>query len=137
MVVGIMAKNGILIVEFANQLRDEGRSVREAIGAAARIRLRPVVMTMIATIVGAVPLVLAFGAGAEARIALGWVLVGGLGFATIFTLFLTPVAYLALAGFAKPRGHIERLLSGELTAAEAMGLTDEEPATPKPKLAAE
>lgn len=138
MVVGIMAKNGILIVEFANQLRDEGRSVREAIEMAARIRLRPVVMTMIATIVGAVPLVLAFGAGAEARVALGWVLVGGLGFATVFTLFLTPVAYLTLARFAKPRGHVERLLSGELAAAEALGLTEDEPAGPtKPKLAAE
>ncbi|WP_370675503.1 efflux RND transporter permease subunit [Pleomorphomonas sp. PLEO] len=137
MVVGIMAKNGILIVEFANQLRDDGRSVREAIEAAARIRLRPVVMTMIATIVGAVPLVLAFGAGAEARVALGWVLVGGLGFATIFTLFLTPVAYLMLAGFAKPRGHVERLLSGELTAAEAIGLTEATTSRPEPKLAAE
>ncbi|PKR87185.1 multidrug transporter AcrB [Pleomorphomonas diazotrophica] len=138
MVVGIMAKNGILIVEFANQLRDEGRSVREAIETAARIRLRPVVMTMIATIVGAVPLVLAFGAGAEARVALGWVLVGGLGFATVFTLFLTPVAYLMLARFAKPRGHVERLLSGELAAAAALGLTEDEPAGPtKPKLAAE
>lgn len=124
MVVGIMAKNGILIVEFANQLRDEGRSVREAIALAARVRLRPVAMTMIATIVGAVPLVLAFGAGAEARVALGWVLVGGLGVATVFTLFLTPVAYSLLAGFTRPRGHIERLLSGELVAAEGLGLTE-------------
>ena len=95
-------------------------------------------MTMIATIVGAVPLILAFGAGAEARVALGWVLVGGLGFATVFTLFLTPVAYLMLAGFAKPRGHIERLLSGELSDAEKLGLTEDEMVGPKkPSLAAE
>lgn len=131
-----MAKNGILIVEFAKQLRDDGRNVRQAIEAAVRIRLRPVAMTIIATIVGAVPLMLAFGAGAEARVALGWVLVGGLGFATIFTQFLTPVAYLMLAGFAKPRGHVEGLLSGELTAARAIGLTEANSPT-EPKLAAE
>ena len=77
LLVGIMAKNGILIVEFANQLRDRGEDLRSAIENAANIRLRPVMMTMIATIVGAVPLVMASGAGAEARVALGWVLVGG------------------------------------------------------------
>jgi HAE1 family hydrophobic/amphiphilic exporter-1 len=120
MLVGIMAKNGILIVEFANQLRDRGRSVRQAIEEACQVRLRPVMMTMIATIVGAVPLVLAFGAGAEARIALGWVLVGGLGFATVFTLFLTPVMYLLLAGFSKPRAASEHRLADELGHAEAL-----------------
>ncbi len=118
MLVGIMAKNGILIVEFANHLRDEGRSVRDAILEASLTRLRPVAMTMIATVVGAVPLVLAFGAGAEARVALGWVLVGGLGFATIFTLFLTPVAYLLLAGFTKPAAASEARLQRELEEAE-------------------
>ena len=81
LLVGIMAKNGILIVEFANQLRDRGMDVREAIEEAANIRLRPVMMTMICTVLGGVPLVLAAGAGAEARVALGWVIVGGLGFA--------------------------------------------------------
>ncbi|MDO9418798.1 efflux RND transporter permease subunit [Pararhizobium sp.] len=117
MLVGIMAKNGILIVEFANQLRDRGQSVREAIENAANIRLRPVMMTMIATIVGAVPLVLASGAGAEARISLGWVLVGGLGLATSVTLFLTPVAYLALARFSKPHVEEEQRLHDELAQA--------------------
>ena len=73
-----MAKNGILIVEFANQLRDRGMGLRQAVEEAATIRLRPVVMTMICTVLGGVPLVLASGAGAEARIALGWVIVGGL-----------------------------------------------------------
>jgi HAE1 family hydrophobic/amphiphilic exporter-1 len=126
MLVGIMAKNGILIVEFANQLRDEGMSVRRAIEEASLVRLRPVVMTMIATIVGAVPLVLAFGAGAEARVALGWVLVGGLGFATLFTLFLTPVAYLLLAGFSKPRAAAEARLQRELDEAEGLRLTEAE-----------
>ncbi|ODN71923.1 efflux RND transporter permease subunit [Methylobrevis pamukkalensis] len=118
MLVGIMAKNGILIVEFANQLRDRGMGVREAIEEASTVRLRPVMMTMIATIVGAVPLVLAFGAGAEARIALGWVLVGGLGIATVFTLFLTPVVFLLLAPFAKPRVAAEQRLVAELAEAD-------------------
>ena len=96
LLVGIIAKNGILVVEFANQLRDHGAGVREAIEEACRIRLRPVMMTMIATILGGVPLLLFGGAGAEARHALGWVIVGGLGLATLLTLFVTPVAYLAL-----------------------------------------
>ncbi|WOS61491.1 efflux RND transporter permease subunit [Sinorhizobium fredii] len=117
MLVGIMAKNGILIVEFANQLRDRGQDVRSAIENAANIRLRPVMMTMIATIVGAVPLVLASGAGAEARIALGWVLVGGLGLAVIVTLYLTPVAYLVIARFTSPHADEERKLHEEMDAA--------------------
>mgnify|MGYP001331214091 CR=1 FL=1 len=117
LVVGIMAKNGILIVEFANQLRDRGMGVREAVEEASNIRLRPVMMTMIATIVGGVPLVLASGAGAEARQAVGWVIVGGLGFAAISTLYLTPVAYLLLARFSKPKVEEEARLERELDAA--------------------
>lgn len=119
LVVGIMAKNGILIVEFANQLRDQGRSVREAIEEASNIRLRPVMMTMIATILGGVPLVLASGAGAEARAALGWVIVGGLSFAAISTLYLTPVAYMLLARFSTPKVEEEARLERELDAANA------------------
>lgn len=122
LLVGIMAKNGILIVEFANQLRDRGEDLRSAIENAANIRLRPVMMTMIATIVGAVPLVLASGAGAEARIALGWVLVGGLGLATVVTLYLTPVAYLVIARFTKPHVDEERRLQTEMQHAETLQL---------------
>ena len=114
LLVGVMAKNGILIVEFANQLRDRGASVREAIESACSIRLRPVMMTMIATVLGGLPLVLAKGAGAEARIALGWVIVGGLGMATLVTLYITPVAYLLLARFSKPHAHEEERLKSEL-----------------------
>ncbi|MER8643076.1 efflux RND transporter permease subunit [Mesorhizobium sp. M1252] len=114
LLVGVMAKNGILIVEFANQLRDRGLGVREAIEQASIIRLRPVMMTMICTILGGVPLVLAAGAGAEARIALGWVIVGGLGLATASTLFLTPVAYLLLGRFVTPKTHEEARLKREL-----------------------
>jgi HAE1 family hydrophobic/amphiphilic exporter-1 len=119
LLVGIMAKNGILIVEFANQLRDRGLKLHEAIEEAANIRLRPVVMTMLCTIVGGLPLVLASGAGAEARIALGWVIVGGLGLSTISTLYLTPVAYLLLGRFVTPRIEEEKRLHRELEEAHA------------------
>ncbi|PDT10540.1 efflux RND transporter permease subunit [Rhizobium sp. M1] len=117
LLVGVMAKNGILIVEFANQLRDRGEDVRASIEKACALRLRPVMMTMIATILGGVPLVFAHGAGAEARVALGWVIVGGLGFATLVTLFITPVAYLLLARFAKPHAHEEARLHEEMAIA--------------------
>lgn len=119
MLIGIMAKNGILIVEFANQLRDKGVGVRDAIFDASTIRLRPVMMTMTSTVLGGVPLILSAGAGAEAREALGWVIVGGLGLATLFTLYLTPVAYLLLAGFSKPRAAEQQRLERELTEASA------------------
>jgi HAE1 family hydrophobic/amphiphilic exporter-1 len=114
MLVGIMAKNGILIVEFANQLRERGFRIEDAIREACRIRLRPVVMTMIATVAGGVPLVLMGGAGAEARQALGWIVVGGLGFAALITLFVTPVAFLLLARFSKPRSAEAERLDSEL-----------------------
>ena len=103
MLIGLMAKNGVLIVEFADQLRHQGRSVREAVEEAAAIRLRPITMTLISTVIGALPLILASGAGAEARQSIGWVIFGGLGIASIFTLFLTPVLYLAIARFGQPR----------------------------------
>ncbi|MEG3598650.1 MAG: efflux RND transporter permease subunit, partial [Pseudomonadota bacterium] len=103
MLIGLMAKNGILIVEFADQLRHQGRSVREAAEEAAAIRLRPIGMTLISTVIGAVPLILASGAGAEARQSIGWVILGGLGIAGVFTLFLTPVIYLGIARFGQPR----------------------------------
>ncbi len=118
LLIGIMAKNGILIVEFANKLRDQGESVAEAIEHASMTRLRPVLMTAISTLLGGLPLILGAGAGAEARAALGWVIFGGLGFATIFTLFLTPVAFLLLAGLAKPRAAEGRAVEQELAELE-------------------
>ena len=114
LLVGIMAKNGILIVEFANQLRDRGLGVREAIEQSANIRLRPVVMTMLCTIVGGLPLIMASGAGAEARIALGWVIIGGLGLSTLATLYLTPVVYLLIGRFVTPKVEEEARLHREL-----------------------
>ena len=87
LLIGLMAKNGILIVEFANQLRDEGLDVHEAVIQSSVLRVRPILMTVISTILGAVPLVLASGAGAESRIAIGSVIVGGLGLSLVLTLF--------------------------------------------------
>jgi multidrug efflux pump len=95
--VGLIAKNGILIVEFANRRQREGFVKLEAIRDAARVRLRPVLMTTIATVVGHFPLVLVTGAGAAARNSIGLVLVGGMAIGTIFTLFLVPALYMLLA----------------------------------------
>jgi len=114
MLIGLIAKNGILLVEFADQLLDEGLSVREAITEAAHTRLRPIAMTLVSTIVGALPLILASGTGSEAREAVGWVVFGGLGLAAIFTLYLTPVVYLGIARLAKPRGTAKKRLESEL-----------------------
>jgi multidrug efflux pump subunit AcrB len=103
MLVGLMAKNGIMLVEFADQLRDRGASIAEAIEEAAAVRLRPIFMTLISTVFGALPLILSSGPGAEARHAIGWVVFAGLGLAAAFTLYLTPVAYRMIAPWSKPR----------------------------------
>ncbi len=113
MLIGLIAKNGILLVEFADQLRDQGYEVCDAIKQAVRIRLRPIVMTLVSTILGALPLILASGPGSEARSAVGWVVFGGMGLATVFTLYLTPVAYLGIARFAKARSSAGQRLDKE------------------------
>ncbi|MGX0978355.1 multidrug efflux pump subunit AcrB [Roseovarius sp. MBR-51] len=119
MLIGIMAKNGILIVEFANQLRERGQDIDSAIRDALRLRIRPVMMTMVSTVFGAMPLILTFGAGAEARIAVGWVIVGGLGFATVFTLFLTPVFYRWIAVWGADPGMAAQGLRRENAAVQS------------------
>ncbi|MBQ0802690.1 MAG: efflux RND transporter permease subunit [Sulfitobacter litoralis] len=116
MLIGVMAKNGILIVEFANQLREAGEDIDSAIRSALRLRIRPVMMTMVSTVFGGLPLILTSGAGAEARIAVGWVIVGGLGFATVFTLFLTPIFYRWIAVWGATPGGAARRLKAELQA---------------------
>ncbi|QZN91458.1 efflux RND transporter permease subunit [Idiomarina abyssalis] len=121
MLIGLLAKNSVLLVEFADQLRDRGLEVREAIEEAALIRLRPIMMTLISTILGGLPLILSSGAGAEARNSIGWVVFGGLGLATLFTLYLTPVLYLWLARFTKPRADESARLENEMQQARESG----------------
>nr|WP_255594916.1 efflux RND transporter permease subunit [Lysobacter sp. BMK333-48F3] len=101
MLVGLAAKNGILIVEFANQLRDEGRSIHDAIVEASAVRLRPILMTSIATVVGAVPLVLAGGPGSASRATIGVVVIFGVSFSTLLSLFIVPAFYVLLARYTK------------------------------------
>ncbi|MDX1500673.1 MAG: efflux RND transporter permease subunit, partial [Woeseiaceae bacterium] len=96
--IGLISKHGILIVEFANQLRAGGLDKRAAVLEAASLRLRPILMTTGAMVLGAVPLAFAGGAGAESRHQIGWVIVGGLSFGTLFTLFVVPVVYLLVSG---------------------------------------
>ena len=119
MLIGLMTKNAILLVEFMDQMRDEGKSVEEAITEGVRIRLRPVVMTVLSTVLGALPLILSTGPGAEARNAIGWVVFGGLGLSTIFTLYLAPLGYAIIAPHIKPRAHAGRQLEEQLSDAEA------------------
>ena len=119
MLLGLMAKNGILIVEFANQMRDTGLNVRDAIIEGATLRFRPVLMTTISTIFGAIPLVLATGAGAESRAAIGVVILGGLLFASVLTLFIIPVLYNLLAGFAGSVNQVSDQLAAQTARHEA------------------
>ena len=114
LLVGLMAKNGILVVEFADQLRDRGQTVRDAVRTAAITRFKPVMMTMLSTVLGALPLILGSGPGAEARAAIGWVVFGGLGIATVFTLVLIPVLYSLLAPLRPPRAYAGIRLDREL-----------------------
>lgn len=116
LLVGLMAKNGILIVEYANQLRDEGLGVREAALEASVERLRPVVMTVVSTVLGAAPLAWSSGAGAEAREAIGWVVMGGFGFASFLTLYLTPVLWDRLARFSGGRAEASRRIEAAMAA---------------------
>ena len=113
LLIGLMAKNSVLLVEFADQLRDKGLTVREAVEKGASRRLRPITMTLVSTVLGALPLILGSGAGVEARQAFGWVVFGGLGIATIFTLALIPVIYSLLAPLTNARAHFGVRLARE------------------------
>src|SRR5690606_13649321 len=96
--VGLITKQRMLIVEFTNQLRDQGRDMLDAVMEACELRLRPILMTTGAMVLGVLPLASATGAGAESRQQIGWVLVGGLTLGTLLTLFVVPVAYTLIAG---------------------------------------
>ena len=101
--IGLITKHGILLVEFANQQREQGLSIKESAMKAAHLRLRPILMTTCAMVIGSLPLVFSSGAGSESRRAVGLTLVGGLGVGTILTLTLIPFAYVALKGLKKER----------------------------------
>ncbi len=115
MLVGLAAKNGILIVEFANQLRDAGRSIHAAIVEASAIRLRPILMTSIATVMGALPLVIFGGPGSASRATIGIVIVFGVSFSTLLSLFVVPAFYARLAKYT----HSPEALAHELETLEA------------------
>ena len=96
MLVGLVTKNAILIVEFANQLRNRGLSVTDAVTEAAVIRLRPILMTSLSTVFGILPIAIGFGAGAESRRPLGIAVVGGMFFSTVLTFFVVPATYVVI-----------------------------------------
>src|SRR6202035_1581289 len=112
--MGLISKHGILIVRFANDLQAAGRSKREAIEQAAGIRLRPILMTTAAMVLGVVPLITASGAGAVSRFAMGLVIASGLSIGTLFTLFVVPAVYLVFAA----DHHSAASVAGEGNAAE-------------------
>ncbi|MBU1213322.1 MAG: efflux RND transporter permease subunit [Alphaproteobacteria bacterium] len=125
MLIGIMAKNSILMVEFADQLRENGMKVYEAAREASIVRLRPIAMTMLSTVLAGVPLIYGTGPGAESRASIGWVVFGGLGLAGIFTLLLTPALYVLIAGFSRPRSETATNVDGELAEAATTKLASE------------
>lgn len=94
--IGLSAKNGILIVEFANQLRIEGQNIEKAVINACKLRLRPILMTSLSTIVGVVPLIIGSGPGEASRLTIGVVIFSGMIFSTFFTLYIIPVIYLMI-----------------------------------------
>jgi multidrug efflux pump len=96
LLIGLVTKNSILLVEYANQLKARGLSTIEAVLESGRVRLRPILMTSVATIMGALPIALGLGAGSASRRPLGYAIVGGLLFSTILTLFLVPAVYVML-----------------------------------------
>jgi len=114
MLVGLSAKNGILIVEFANQLRDQGREVHEALIEAADTRFRPIIMTGITTAAGSVPLLVSSGAGTETRFVIGVVILSGVIVGTLFTLFIVPAAYDLVGKFTRSPQAVAQQLEKEL-----------------------
>jgi multidrug efflux pump len=121
MLVGLAAKNGILIVEFANQLRDEGMSLIEATVEASVTRLRPILMTSVATVAGALPLVFAHGAGANSRYTIGVVIVFGVALSTAMALWLVPVGYVLIGRFSGSPEARTREVERQLAEVESAG----------------
>ena len=112
--IGLATKNGILIVEFANQLRDEGKDIEKSIIESANIRLRPILMTSISTIIGVLPLVFSSGPGEASRLTVGITILFGMIFSTFFTLYVIPTIYLAIGKNTKSINYIEKELKKQL-----------------------
>jgi len=112
--IGLAAKNGILIVEFANQLRAQGKDAEEAIIESCRVRLRPILMTSLATVVGVMPLIIATGAGSASRMTVGIVIFMGIFFSTLFTLYIIPTMYLMIGRNTGTIDDVENELNRQL-----------------------
>ena len=119
--VGLITKHGILIVEFANQLQEQGKSIKDAVIESSLLRLRPILMTTGATVLGAAPLAFASGAGAEARAQIGWVIVGGMTLGTLLTLMVVPAFYTVFARNIQREAH--ELAAATTTPANPHGAT--------------
>jgi multidrug efflux pump len=118
MLIGLVTKNGILIVEFANQKKAQGMSVVEAVKEAARLRLRPILMTSLSTILGTLPIALALGAGSESRSSMGIAVIGGLIFSTVLTLFVIPAIYTYLSEKTKSVSNVTEIAKDEMLIAQ-------------------
>jgi multidrug efflux pump subunit AcrB len=116
LLIGLVSKNSILLVEYINQLKERGLSTVEAAKEAGRIRLRPILMTSVATVMGALPIALGLGAGSLSRRPLGYAIVGGLVFSTLLTLYVVPVVYVIFDGLLERSRR--RAAQGALVAAE-------------------
>jgi multidrug efflux pump len=114
--IGVISKHGLLIVDFANRMQEEGMSKREAIEEASSIRLRPILMTTAALVVAMVPLLLATGPGAASRFSLGMVISSGMTIGTLFTLFVVPAMYMYIGRDHQALGQSKRMVGDELHA---------------------
>jgi multidrug efflux pump len=119
LLIGLVSKNSILLVEYINQLKDRGMTALEAVQEAGRIRLRPILMTSVATVMGALPIALGLGAGSLSRRPLGYAIVGGLVFSTLLTLYVVPAVYLIFDGIMERSARRRTARHGALTPAEA------------------
>jgi multidrug efflux pump subunit AcrB len=114
MMVGIVVSNSILIVEFTNRLRAEGRPLREAVALACRVRLRPVLMTSLATLIGLIPMAMKLGTGGEAYAPLARAIVGGLAVSVVLTVFIVPAAYYLLYRRQEERARVAAAGAGSI-----------------------
>jgi multidrug efflux pump subunit AcrB len=119
LLIGLVSKNSILLVEYINQLKERGMTALDAAQEAGRIRLRPILMTSVATVMGALPIALGLGAGSLSRRPLGYAIVGGLIFSTLLTLYVVPTVYLIFDGIMERSARRRAVPHGALAPAEA------------------